>query len=461
MSEAPALPAGGGSWFSFARMNVRGLPLVFWAFLLYLFLNTSYVDEEWAVVGALRLRPLSGLLVLAIILSQAALKALVPWRSRTAREDPSGPALLAAPGAWWLFLFLVAGFLSWVWAYDPSRSGTAQIEHAKQVLPFFAGGVLLTSRRRLMLAILVLCAGYGVYLLRSFTEFLSGKHDFTMGVKRMLGAGTSYEDPNSFAATVVFGLVLVVWAGIHTRSRALRLCSVVYLLLGSACVIFARSRSGLVLLVLALVWTFFSIPSRRIRAALAVAVIALGIALAGAQTEAAMERFAGIFSAETYERDASTRGRIEGYVVSWQIFQQKPVFGVGQGNWGHYRARHIDGNKHEPHTLGGQLIATRGLAGGVTFLGFLLVSAAFALRVRRERRGTESAWARSVAGLASVVLATHVLLLVSGLAAHNLDRPQWYLLPALLAAAALSGERRAPDAPPARDRAAGTASAGT
>lgn len=441
MTPLPSLPAGGGRWFGFGRTDARGLPLVFWLFLLYLFLNTSYVDEEWAVVGLLRLRPLSGLAVLAVMLWRAAFDELTPASDETLRRTRVGPRILAAPGAWWLFLFLVAGVLSWVWAYEPSRSGTAQIEHAKQVLPFFAGCTLLTSRRRLLLAVLVLVGAHGIYLVRSFLEYLAGKHDFTMGVNRMLGMGTSYEDPNSFAATVVFGLILVVWAGIHTRSPLLRLCSIAYFLLGSVCVIYAHSRSGLVLLVLAVVWTFFSIPSKRVKLVLAAAVLALGVALAGAQTKAAKERFTGIFSAQTYKRDSSTRGRIEGYQVSWQIFQRKPLFGVGPMNWGLYRARHIDGNKHEPHNLGGQLIATRGLAGALTFLGFLIASGAFAIRTWIARRRSADAWDRGVAGLASAVLATHALLFVSGLAAHNLDRPQWYLLPALLAAAVMYGSR--------------------
>ncbi len=445
MTALPALPSGGGTWFAFGRTDMRGLPLVFWLFLLYLFLNTSYADEEWAVVGKLHLRPLSGLAVLAVMLWQTVVHELMPVSDRVERRTHVGPKLLAAPGAWWLFLFLVAGVLSWVWAYAPARSGPAQIEHAKQVLPFFAGCFLLTSRRRVLLAVLVVCSAQGIYLVRSFLEYLAGKHDFTMGVNRMLGMGTSYEDPNSFAATVVFGLILVVWAGIHTRSPFLRLCSVAYFLLGSVCVIYARSRSGLVLLVLAVVWTLFSIPSARVKFGLMAAVLALAIALTGAQTKAAKERFSGILSAQTYKRDSSTRGRIEGYQVSWKIFQQKPLFGVGPMNWGLYRARHIDGNKHEPHNLGGQLIATRGLAGTLTFLGFLLASAAFALRTWWRQRRLGDAWSRSVASLASAVFATHVLLFVSGLAAHNLDRPQWYLLPALLAGAVMHGAREGTD----------------
>ncbi len=440
--------AANGTWFSFGSTHLRGLPLVYWVFLLYLFLSTSYVDEEWAFVGNLHLRPLSGIVVLLALVHRGLLRILVPAPRSKGLPSVEPPGAFAAPGSRWLFLFLVAGFLSWVWAYDRGNSGPAQIENAKQVLAFFAVCVLFTSRRRLLVAILVLLAASGVYLVRSYMEYLSGKHAFTMGVNRMLGAGTSYEDPNSFAATVVFGLVLVIWAAIHARSRILRVCGVAYFMLGSVCVIYARSRSGFVLLVLALGWCFFSIPSRRMKVVLAIAVAVLGVALAGVQSKAAMERFTGIFSAKTYSTDSSTYGRIEGYLVSWDIFQRKPAFGVGPMNWGIYRARHIDGNKHEPHNLGGQLLATRGLAGAVTFLGFLLVTIGFAGRTFGARRRAEDPWDRAVAGLASVVLATLALLFVSGLAAHNLDRPQWYLLPALLAAAVLHGDRREPTPEP-------------
>jgi O-antigen ligase len=168
----------------------------------------------------------------------------------------------------------------------------------------------------------------------------------------------------------------------------------------------------------------------------------LGVLLAGTLTDAAAKRFAGIFSADTYERDPSTHGRIEGYEVSWRIFAEHPLVGVGPDNWGLYRARKIDGNPHDPHTLAGQLIATRGLLGTVPFALFVAAGVAFAWRRRRAGKGSQDPWERGVAGLASVALATVGLLLVSGLAAHNLDRPAWYLVPALLFVAARAGAVR-------------------
>jgi O-antigen ligase len=414
--------------FPFATTRLARLPLVFWAFQAYLFLTFSAIDEEWRRVGALRPRLVLACLILLALGGR--LLSPSPWSDG---PRPWRPRMPAAPGAVWLGLFLGAGVLSVLWAYDGRLAWPVMVETATRIALFFVALLVLHGRRQVLLTLLVVVAAHAFYLLRSFTEYLAGRHDFTMGVKRMLGAGTSTADPNSFAATVVFAVPLVVWVLVETRARWLRFCTASYLLLGAICVVLARSRSGLVLLVLASLWTLFQVRGRA-RALLLLSLGVFAVVMAGRQTDAAKERFLGLLDPSTLERDPSAHGRIEGYEVSWDIFVAHPLLGVGPGNWAAYRAQRVDGNRHEPHNLAGQLLATQGLAGTIPFLLYLLASVTFALRVRRRGREAPSAWVRADARLGSVVAFTLLLLLVSGLGAHNLDRHAWYLLPALLAA---------------------------
>ena len=50
----------------------------------------------------------------------------------------------------------------------------------------------------------------GLYLVHSFREYLGGRHTFRMGISRMMGVDDTLGDPNSFGASIVFALPIVV-----------------------------------------------------------------------------------------------------------------------------------------------------------------------------------------------------------------------------------------------------------
>ena len=58
------------------------------------------------------------------------------------------------------------------------------------------------------------------------------------------------------------------------------------------------------------------------------------------------------------------------------------------------------------------------------------------MRERRFRKGSVDPWERGIRSFVGAILFTLVLHLVSGIAAHNLERWSWYWVPGLLIAAA-------------------------
>jgi O-antigen ligase len=415
-----------GGFFAFGSTSLRGLPVAFWLLMGYLLVGLSAADEEWEAVGRLRPRLLLGgaaLVVATFVALRAGLAAergpVIPW-----------------PVARWLAAFAVVGSLATVWAFDTSLAIPAWLDHVTALLAFPLLVVLVRTRREVLVTVLVFCAGSGVYLLRSFQEWLNGKIDVTMGVHRMMGAGRAYADPNSFAATVVYAMPLVIWAGIHTRSALLRVCAVAYGLLGAFCVVQAHSRSGLVLLSLTFVWTLFALPGRRSRAMLLATATLLGAFVVSGLSENAVERFTGIFSTQTYQEDESTRGRIEGYRVAFRIARDNPALGIGPGNWSAYRVKRVDGDPLLPHNLIGQVLASFGVLGTIAFFGYVAAAAILLFGIVRGRRGSPDPWDRAVASLAGSMAFVLALLLVAGLAAHNVGREAWAWAPALALAAA-------------------------
>lgn len=421
---APPPPARG--WFDLASTSLKGLPAPFWILQGYLFLGITFLDEEWPSIGKFRPRLVLGGLALVIAVSR--------WFSAPERRVAEKPPHRFVAG--WLVAFIAAGFCCATWAFAPSIAWDAQVAHTTTMLVFFLLLAIVRSRREVLVTILVFAAASGFYLLRSATEYLNGKHQFTMGVSRMMGAGNSLADPNSFGGTIAFSLPLVVWAAIHARSRFLRFCVLCYGLLAAYCAIQTHSRSGFVLLALNVGWAFVSIPSTKARIAIAAVLLGFGVYMVGFQSKNALDRYASIFSSNTYEHESSTRGRIEGYQIAAKMFKDEPLFGVGPGCWSLYRMRRVDGDKLMPHNMPGQLTATMGIAGVSTFLGYLVAVLSFGLSVRRRRAGSPDRWDRAVRALAATTLVTILLLLVSGTAAHNIERSAWYLMPALLACAA-------------------------
>ncbi len=437
-ADAAAVPAAApppaGGWFDLASTSLRGLPAPFWILQGYLFLGVTFLDEEWPAIGKFRPRLVLGGLALLISVSR--------WFSAPRKRVAEKTEHRYVAG--WLVAFIVAGLCCATWAFEPSIAWDAQIAHTTTMLVFFLMLAIVRSRREVLVTILVFTAGSAFYLLRSATEYLNGKHQFTMGVSRMMGAGNSLADPNSFGGTIAFSLPILLFAAIHARSRLLKFCVLCYGLLAAYCSISTHSRSGFILLALNVVWALFSIPSAKARIAIAAVLLGFGVYLVGFQSKNALERYASIFSSNTYEHESSTRGRIEGYQIAAKMVKDEPLFGVGPGCWSVYRMRRVDGDKLMPHNMPGQLAATMGIAGVFTFLGYLIAVLSFGLSVRRRRAGSSDRWDAAVRALAATTLVTFALLLVSGTAAHNIERSAWYLMPALLACAARAKDEPAP-----------------
>ena len=424
-ADAPRLEVVDEGLFPFARTGLRGLPLPFWTLQAYLFFLCSRVDEHWDTYFE-RFRPRLAFGMLTLVLLGGVL-IKTPGSVRKLFQP--------IPARWWLALCIALAF-STLWAFDFGRAVDAAISHGTSMMGFVLLVLVIDTRRKLLLTLLNLCMASGLFLLLSLHEWRGGRYDYTMGVIRMMGAGKAYADPNSFGATLAFMFPLVAWTGIQTRSWLVRLGAAAFGGLGLVSVFYTSSRSALMLASLTGICVFFLLPSTRARIFYLLGGVALAAIMASGLSENQVKRIASIFSTQTYSKDESTHGRVKGYGVAAQILADRPVLGVGPGNWSEYRRRRVDGDPLMPHNLVGQLAATRGAVGFVVFFGFLISTWMLALRTWRQGRRSELPFTRAMAQLSFVVLFTYFLMLVSGLGAHNLSRPNWFWLSALALVAA-------------------------
>lgn len=445
-ADEPRAPVAHRGFFAFASTSLGGLPVEFWTLQLYLFLQLSVLDEHVQRLEDVRPRFFLGGFTLLVALARMAF---------AYGHHGEVPPPVAAPTRWLLAFTAASGF-SALTAFDWSLARPAFQEHATVLVGYLLIVTIVRTRREVMLTVLTLCLGGGAYVALSFREFLGGRYDFAQGVVRMIGIGRSSSDANSFGATVTFLLPLIVWAGVVARAWLVRLCALLYAALATMCVFLTSSRSALVLLALNVVFVFVVLPRGAPRWIAAAFVALLVGVMAGGLSEEQVKRISSLVASDTYEKESSTLGRIEGYKVAFRIFREEPLLGVGPGNWAAYRTRKIDGDPLEPHNLLGQTIATRGAVGLLTFAGYL--GASLLLLARAARRGWRApgAWERAVASLAATGAFVLLLLLVSGLGAHNLERPNWVWMPALVVAAVGARPESVLDepAPPAGEEAA-------
>lgn len=426
-ADAPTEPDRKRGWFRFARLRLGLTPLEaaqFWVVQAYLFFQLSMLDEEIELLKTVRPRFLLGALALALVFGPRI--AGLTQANRTAR-------LAKRPTAW-VLAYLAALFLSTLWAFDAGAAREAFKNLVIMILSYFFLLSVIRTRGQFLVTVLTFCVGGGMFLSMSFWEYIGGRHDYAQGVIRMVGIGGSYADPNSFGATVVLLLPLMVWVAVHSRALLIKACALGYSGLALMAAFYTSSRSALVLCVMTAVWAVFQLRSQGARVVVLGLMVVLGVAMVAGLSESQVKRIQSLVSSDTYRKEESTVGRIDGYVVGWRIFRENPLNGVGPDNWSIYRVKRVDGDPLLPHNLIGQSLATRGFLGTVTFFGFLVVWVMLGLQTikKRKRLPEPTRWDEAVIGFSRAMIFGAFLLLVSGLGAHNMDRPNWFWYPALL-----------------------------
>jgi hypothetical protein len=288
--------------------------------------------------------------------------------------------------------------------------------------------------KQIVLGFMVVMA---LYLLHSFREYLGGRYKFRMGIPRMVGVDDTLGDPNSFGASIVFALPIVVaiWKTKFGGTVG-RLMLIGYVGLSSLCILLTGSRSSLLGL---LVWFSLIIWRTRYRfLALSLFVAAAPLAFF-ALPEELQTRFETIVNPEVGPANAqeSSQGRVQGLLTGIQLLQTNPLNGVGPGAW-----RPATGSPIESHNLYGQVMGELGFLGIATFLS-LLVCYWINLKAMKRLRNQFPDWENDLLfTLPSAIGVAVLLLLFMGNFGHNLFRFTWLWYGGFLIIARHCAERR-------------------
>jgi O-antigen ligase len=153
-------------------------------------------------------------------------------------------------------------------------------------------------------------------------------------------------------------------------------------------------------------------------------------------------------SVRHYWREATYLQRMESRRVGWLMLRDHPLTGVGLGCFKDARRVQYDGVWLNAHNVYSQVLGETGLLGGFAFL--LYVGGIFYGVRRLRRRLREHAGAPhhdDLRHITNAIEALMIVLLIQGMAAHNLLRFVYFPLPALLVAMLALVESSAPAEP--------------
>jgi len=434
------------------------------ALLLYLLLVAVRPQEGVAQLEAIHVERLFAVL------------AMLGWGLQAAVRK--APVTFSRGVAGWLAVYVVVCFCSIFTSLWKVAAVDAWIELLKAVALFFLISQLVDSPRRLLVLLVVFALGHLWMAGESVRLYYSEGYDYTrMGILRATTSSVSRGDPNSLAAS----LLLAVCLGIYTiRSRAAALWRVLWFCLicaGGFVVVLTGSRAAMFAALFMLFYVWLRSRKKVVVAACAVIVVA-GVWLA--MPLQYKDRFMTTFDFERNPSAAeSARGRITGLKVGAQMFLDRPLLGVGVGNFSVAHATRYSPPDYQSwlqaHNLLAQVAGETGLLGLLAFAGFVVATMRLAGRLSASPRPVPSAarthgtspapgvaprfrvWsppsrsgppsgfasltgsddASFIGSVARASLASIWLLLFLGLFGHNVMRFNWYVNAGLVSACAV------------------------
>jgi O-antigen ligase len=271
----------------------------------------------------------------------------------------------------------------------------------------------------------------------SLLAFYRGEYyhlNYNLGnLSRAQGVNSIVGGPNELAGTLLALLPLVIALFSSTRRWPARLLLTLCGAISLAAIGLTGSRIAIVgLLAIAVFYTFQA--KHKVRTALAILLIACSLWIwmprEYRQRYLTVEQYAA-----GAKLDDSNELRFKVWGASREIFFQRPILGVGAGQFpiGYglifLRGRHSAWM--QPHNLLIQVACELGIVGLFAFAYFLVQIAKAIVPVLRKRSECSVRMNYQV-GLACAVMFVGVLILSA--ASHTLYRPYWYLLGGMVAA---------------------------
>jgi O-antigen ligase len=272
--------------------------------------------------------------------------------------------------------------------------------------------------------IILFLAAFALYMAHSFREYLCGRYEYRMGIRRMIGVDKTFGDPNAFASSLLYTVPLALSLWMSKPSKRMRQLLAGYLLGVCMCIALTGSRAafagmGLCGLLTLLVW----VRRKALVLVLSCAgsLAALGLATVALPAEL-QNRYLTILDSSYGPKNAaqSANSRFNFFLDGCRAWQSSPVIGHGPRSFDF-----ITGNKMGSHNLYGQVLCEMGALGALALAAFVVCFIVNWLEVHRYYQGRPEQPRDFVFYLSRNLVVLLVLMLLTGWAGHTLYRYNW------------------------------------
>lgn len=286
------------------------------------------------------------------------------------------------PAEFWLMVLILLGMMaSSINAYDKQATWDAVIVFAKFTIFFLLLVNIIDNRKKIYWWI------NGLLLSASWLVYRCWDLRGTTGDRFQNIGGGVVGDTNQFAAALILLLPLAV-------CRALQKDEAWWMRLGAATgafgiimsIILTVSRGAFIGGVVSFIAFFFYF--KQYRKKLIILAVILSLFVAPFIPEHYSNRITNIFSAEGVEEDGSAQSKFLTWELSYELWQEHPIIGVGMDNFSYYmgfiHAGKTWGERgHVTHNIWLQALSEGGL---LVFLPFSTLILLFFYRLRRAKK---------------------------------------------------------------------------
>lgn len=321
--------------------------------------------------------------------------------------------------------FMAVCFISIMFAGDIELAWDTFFKFFKVFLVYvFASRIANTEKKFNSIVWLYIGSLIFTVITVSFNYYTTGG-TLNMGIQRAGGIGEGGADPNTIANTLVIGIPFIYFLLRHYKSMAIRTLFIGLMFLSVWTIILTGSRGGMLGVIVVVMLLALSTRFKVVTTFIAIMLLGIFIVIMPDQYK---ERFTSIFS--MYESDQtgaaeSAQGRVDGLVKGFVFLSQRPLFGVGIGNF-KWQNRVQYGKWLDSHNLLGKLVGELGLVGLICF-GFLIYTMVSSIQMikyiyHRFKWKNDFNWYIIEATTYSLIIMAY-----QGLISHNLFRDNWYI----------------------------------